>query len=76
MRWLKFFENSNANILIDMNIKVSAGIKENKPDIIVIDKISKIIRIIEIGITSKDYLQLFESFEKKCTISKCAFNEI
>ena len=48
-----------------MNIKASNGIKENKPNIIVIDKINRIIRIIEIGVTSKDSLQSCENSIKQ-----------
>ena len=61
----KVIENSNAKIITDMNFKISTQIKFNKPDIIVFDKIKRMIRIIEIGITSRDNLQSCESYKKQ-----------
>ena len=47
----KVLENSNAKIITDMNIKVNSSIRENKVDIISINKIKKFITIIKIEIT-------------------------
>ena len=47
-----------------MSMNISSNIKFNKLGIVFFDKMNKIIRIIEIGITSKDNLQLIVSLKK------------
>ena len=53
--------NKYVKIRIDTTIKIDVKIKYNKPDIVVIDKKSKEILIVEIGVTSIDNLQQVES---------------
>ena len=53
--------NKYVEIRVDTTIKTDVKIKYNKPDIVVIDKKSKEIIIVEIGVTSIDNLQQVES---------------
>ena len=53
--------NKYVEIRVDTTIKTDVKIKYNKPDIVVIDKKSKEILIVEIGVTSIDNLQQVES---------------
>ena len=53
--------NKYVEIRVDTTIKTDLKIKYNKPDIVVIDKKSKKIIIVKIGVTSIDNLQQVES---------------
>ena len=53
----KCIENSFAKFITDTNICSESNIRYNKPDIIVFDKLNKLIRIIELGITNQDDLR-------------------
>ena len=53
--------NEKAEIRVDTRIKTDVKIQCNKPDIFVLDKVSKEITLIEVGITSKDNLQTVET---------------
>ncbi|EQB62164.1 hypothetical protein NAPIS_ORF00266 [Vairimorpha apis BRL 01] len=53
--------NKFIEIRVDTTIKTDVKIKYNKPDIVVIDKKSKDILIVEIGVTSIDNLQQVET---------------
>ena len=61
----KCIENSFAKIITDTNICSESNIRYNKPDIIVFDKLNKLIRIIELGITNQDDLQAREVHKKQ-----------
>ena len=56
-------ENSNARIVSDLPVHTELKISCNKPDITVFDKINNRIFLIEIGITSLDYVVSYE-YEK------------
>ena len=53
--------NEKVEIRVDTRIRTDIKIKNNKPDIFVLDKIQKTITIIEVGITSQENLQKVET---------------
>ena len=65
----KVIEDTFVKIVTDMNINTQNNIKFNKPDIVVFDKINRIIRIIEVLITRQEALQRTEVHKSKKYVS-------
>ncbi|XP_029655022.1 uncharacterized protein LOC115228605 [Octopus sinensis] len=53
-------ENSRVEIRVDMTLQTDIEVKNNKPDIFVLDKMKNEITIIEVGVTSQDRLKQVE----------------
>ncbi|TBU12610.1 hypothetical protein CWI38_0697p0050 [Hamiltosporidium tvaerminnensis] len=57
----EILDNEYAEIRVDTRIKTDVKIRNNRPDIFVLDKILNKITLIEVGITSQDSLQIVET---------------
>ena len=55
-----FLDNERAHITVDSQILTDTRVRYNKPDMVIFDKIQKLITIVEVGITSQDCLQTVE----------------
>ena len=53
-------DNERAQITVDSQILTDTRVRYNKPDMVIFDKIQKLITIVEVGITSQDCLQTVE----------------
>ncbi|TBU12099.1 hypothetical protein CWI38_0898p0010, partial [Hamiltosporidium tvaerminnensis] len=57
----EILDNEYAEIRVDTRIKTDVKIRNNRPDIFVLDKRRNKITLIEVGITSQDSLQIVET---------------
>ncbi|TBU13432.1 hypothetical protein CWI38_0432p0010 [Hamiltosporidium tvaerminnensis] len=57
----EILDNEYAEIRVDTRIKTDFKIRNNKPDIFILDKKKNKITLIEVGITSQDSLQIVET---------------
>ncbi|TBU11353.1 hypothetical protein CWI38_1253p0030, partial [Hamiltosporidium tvaerminnensis] len=57
----EILDNEYAEIRVDTRIKTDVKIRNNRPDIFILDKKKKKITLIEVGITSQDSLQIVET---------------
>ncbi|TBU11109.1 hypothetical protein CWI38_1381p0030, partial [Hamiltosporidium tvaerminnensis] len=57
----KILDNEYAEIRVDTRIKTDFKIRNNRPDIFILDKKKNKITLIEVGITSQDSLQIVET---------------
>ncbi|TBU12563.1 hypothetical protein CWI38_0710p0030 [Hamiltosporidium tvaerminnensis] len=57
----EILDNGYAEIRVDTRIKTDVKIRNNRPDIFVLDKRRNKITLIEVGITSQDSLQIVET---------------
>ncbi|TBU20279.1 hypothetical protein CWI38_0097p0020 [Hamiltosporidium tvaerminnensis] len=57
----EILDNEYAEIRVDTRIKTDVQIRNNRPDIFVLDKRRNKITLIEVGITSQDSLQIVET---------------
>ncbi|KAK1347530.1 hypothetical protein LUQ84_003065 [Hamiltosporidium tvaerminnensis] len=57
----EILDNEYAEIRVDTRIKTDVKIRNNRPDIFILDKKKNKITLIEVGITSKDSLQIVET---------------
>ncbi|TBU08779.1 hypothetical protein CWI39_0142p0010 [Hamiltosporidium magnivora] len=64
----EILDNEYVEIRVDTRIKTDVNIRNNRPDIFILDKKKNKITLIEVGITSQDSLQIVET-EK---LSKCS----
>ncbi|TBT98990.1 hypothetical protein CWI37_1511p0010, partial [Hamiltosporidium tvaerminnensis] len=60
-RFQEILDNEYAEIRVDTRIKTDVKIRNNRPDIFVLDKRRNKITLIEVGITSQDSLQIVET---------------
>ncbi|TBU20471.1 hypothetical protein CWI38_0065p0030 [Hamiltosporidium tvaerminnensis] len=61
----EILDNEYAEIRVDTRIKTDVKIRNNRPDIFVLDKRQNKITLIEVGITSQDSLQIVETEKLK-----------
>ncbi|TBU02922.1 hypothetical protein CWI36_1021p0010 [Hamiltosporidium magnivora] len=54
----KILDNKYAELRVDTRIKTDVKIRNNRPDIFILDKKKNKITLIEVGITSQDSLQI------------------
>ncbi|TBU11242.1 hypothetical protein CWI38_1307p0020 [Hamiltosporidium tvaerminnensis] len=57
----EILDNEYAEIRVDTRIKTDVKIRNNRPDIFILDKKKNMITLIEVGITSQDSLQIVET---------------
>ncbi|TBU11007.1 hypothetical protein CWI38_1433p0030, partial [Hamiltosporidium tvaerminnensis] len=57
----EILDNEYAEIRVDTRIKTDVKIRNNRPDIFILDKKKNKITLIEVGITSQDSLQIVET---------------
>ncbi|TBU00961.1 hypothetical protein CWI37_0847p0030, partial [Hamiltosporidium tvaerminnensis] len=57
----EILDNDYAEIRVDNRIKTDVKIRNNRPDIFILDKKKNKITLIEVGITSQDSLQIVET---------------
>ncbi|TBU03250.1 hypothetical protein CWI37_0326p0010, partial [Hamiltosporidium tvaerminnensis] len=57
----EILDNEYAEIRVDTRIKTDVKIRNNRPDIFILDKKKNKITLIEVGITSQDSLQMVET---------------
>ncbi|TBU06262.1 CorA-like metal ion transporter, partial [Hamiltosporidium magnivora] len=57
----EILDNEYAEIRVDTRIKTDVKIRNNRPDIFILDKKKNKITLIEVGITSQDLLQIVET---------------
>ncbi|TBU07020.1 hypothetical protein CWI38_2467p0010, partial [Hamiltosporidium tvaerminnensis] len=61
----EILDNEYAEIRVDTRIKTDVKIRNNRPDIFILDKKKNKITLIEVGITSQDSLQIVETEKLK-----------
>ncbi|TBU13006.1 hypothetical protein CWI38_0561p0040 [Hamiltosporidium tvaerminnensis] len=69
----EIIDNEYAEIRVDTRIKTDVKIRNNRPDICILDKKKNKITLIEVGITSQDSLQIYDLLANELgLIYKCS----